>query len=89
MDDGQGPQLDSAKLTKRGIGLQNVEMRLRHLFGREFSLSLGRREHGGTTVTAVTVEVPYHDEIPVLETRGDGQTSLRPGLAELELSPRA
>jgi len=88
MDDGPGPQLSSAKLTKRGIGLQNVEMRLRHLFGRQFSLSLGRREHAGTTVTAVTIEVPYRDEIPVLEARGDGQASIRPGLADVQLSPQ-
>jgi two-component system sensor histidine kinase YesM len=88
MDDGPGPQLSSAKLTKRGIGLQNVEMRLRHLFGRQFSLSLGRREHAGTTVTAVTIGVPYRDEIPVLEARGDGQASIRPGLADVQLSPQ-
>lgn len=89
MDDGQGPQLSSAKLTKWGIGLQNVEMRLRHLFGQQFSLSLGWREHAGTTVTAVTIEVPYREEIPVLKARGDGQASLRPGLADLELAPQS
>jgi len=86
MDDGQGPQLDSATLTKRGIGLQNVEMRLRHLFGRRFSLSLGRREHAGTTVTAVTIEIPYLDEVPVLEGRGDGEIAVRSGLVDIEVS---
>ena len=89
MDDGQGPQLSSAKLTKRGIGLQNVEMRLRHLFGRQFSLTLGRHEHAGTTVTAVTIEVPYRDEISVLAERGDGQPSIHPNLADVQVSPQA
>jgi LytS/YehU family sensor histidine kinase len=89
MDDGPGPQLSSAKLTKRSIGLQNVEMRLRHLFGRQFSLTLGRREHAGTTVTAVTIEVPYRDEIPVLADRGDGRPSIHPALADVQLSPKA
>lgn len=88
MDDGQGPQLNSATLTKRGIGLQNVEMRLRHLFGRQYTLSLGRQEHAGTTVTAVTIEVPYREEILALPDRGDGHLSVRPGLAELQLSPQ-
>jgi len=89
MDDGLGPQLSSAKLTKRGIGLQNVEMRLRHLFGRQFSLTLGRHEHAGTTVTAVTIEVPFRDEIPVLADRGDGRSSIHPALADVQLSPKA
>jgi two-component sensor histidine kinase len=86
MDDGRGPQTSGAAFTKRGIGLQNVEMRLRHLFGRSYSLSIGRQEHAGTTVTAVTIEVPYWNEIPVLKERGDGQAILRPGLAEIDKS---
>ena len=72
MDDGPGSQLSSGSLTTRGIGLQNVELRLRHLFGRQFSLTLGRHEHAGKTVTAVTIEVPYRNAIPALEARGDG-----------------
>lgn len=89
MDDGQGPQMSGVTLTKRGIGLQNVEMRLRYLFGRSYSLSLGRLEHAGTMVTAVTIEVPYRNEIPLLEERGDGQAGLRPGLVEINWSLQA
>lgn len=88
MDDGSGPQLDGATLTKRGIGLQNVEMRLRHLFGRKFSLSLGRQEHAGIRVTAVTIEVPYRDEIPLLSEPGDGAPLVRSGLVDLAVSSR-
>jgi signal transduction histidine kinase len=89
MDDGQRPQLSSAMLTKRGIGLQNVEMRLRHLFGRQYTLSLGRREHADTTVTAVTIEVTYRTEIPAFADLGDGRASIRPGLADVEVAPPA
>jgi two-component sensor histidine kinase len=88
MDDGPGPQQSGATLTKRGIGLQNVDMRLRHLFGRRFSLSLGRSHHAGTRVTTVRIEVPYRDEVPVLEGRGDGEAVLRPGLADVSVSPQ-
>ena len=83
MDDGRGPQMSGGTFTKRGIGLQNVEMRLRHVFGRSYSLSLGRQEQAETTVTAVTIEVPYRNEIPVSEERGDGQAVLQPGLADI------
>ena len=87
MDDGHGSRLNSAKLTKRGVGLQNVEMRLRHVFGGAFSLALGRHQHAGTTVTAVTIEVPYRDEIPALERRGDGQAAVSSGPLGVRLSP--
>ena len=88
MDDGRGPQLSGATLTKRGIGLQNVEMRLRHLFGRSYSLSLGRQEHSGTTVTAVTIEVPYRTEPPVREDREEAQAGLRPERTETSVPLR-
>lgn len=89
LDDGQGPEMTSEKLTKRGIGLQNVEMRLRHLFGRQYSLALGRCLHRGTTVTGVTIEVPYQEDVlEWVEGEGDGQVPVHSGLANVEVSAR-
>ena len=89
MDDGEGPQMNSATLTKRGVGLHNVEMRLRHLFGLRYSLSLGRTTHEGTSVTAVRVEVPYREVAPDLESHGDGEMPLHPSRANVGVSLRA
>ena len=86
MDNGRGPQMSGASLTRRGIGLQNVERRLRYLFERRYTLALGRKEHAGTTVTAVTIEVPYHTEAPVVAGRGDGQAARPPTRADVQLS---
>jgi signal transduction histidine kinase len=79
MDDGQGPapRADGT----RGVGLQNVERRLRHLFGRDYVLSLGRTRHGGTAVTVVTIEVPYRDALSPLGLRGDGHVGAPPAPA--------
>ena len=88
MDDGAGLQPAGTALTKRGIGLQNVGMRLRHLFGRQFSLSIGRQEHAGTRVTAVTIEVPYREDLPLLGEPGDGVPLVRSGLVDLAVPSR-
>jgi two-component sensor histidine kinase len=77
MDDGQG--LAHRPGATHGVGLQNVEMRLRHLFGQDYSLSLGRARHAGTAVTAVTIEVPYREAVSPLGLRGDGHAGPPPG----------
>jgi LytS/YehU family sensor histidine kinase len=55
-DDGPGVLGESAG---NGVGLTNTRARLQQLYGEQQSLSLDRRDGGGTIATVL---LPYHSE---------------------------
>ena len=50
MDDGAGCNFDDKKF-KAGIGLSNVNSRLKRLYGTKHTLSFNSNKQGGVTVT--------------------------------------
>ncbi len=55
-DNGPGITEPAGRLIQRGIGLQNTDRRLRHLYGSDYSFELHNGMGGGLVVT---IDIPY------------------------------
>jgi GNAT superfamily N-acetyltransferase len=96
LDDGDGPPApngfplagdpsSAGDASRHGVGIENVERRLHHLFGTDYLMAFGRTVHDGTRVTTVAVEVPYRDTAPANLTASDGRTV--PDASTVEVAP--
>lgn len=58
---------NSKEMGKRGIGLQNLHLRLQHMFGERYGLQIQSFLEGGTQV-AIVVPIPKEGEISIEHT---------------------